>query len=58
MILEGRRDAAKELNDAVRVLGEVGPDAMEKIARDFKTARSLQGDYDFTAERYPDHFFP
>ena len=39
LILEGRRDAAKELNDAVRVLGEVGPEVIEKIARDFKTRR-------------------
>lgn len=40
LILEGRRDAAKELNDAVRVLGEVGPDVIARIARDFKTARA------------------
>lgn len=39
LILEGRRDAAKELNDAVRVLGEAGPEVIEKIARDFKTRR-------------------
>ena len=37
LILEGRRDAAKELNDAIRVFGKVGYAEMEKIVRNFRT---------------------
>ena len=39
LILEGRRDAAKELNEAVRVLGNISPSVIERISREFKTAR-------------------
>ena len=40
LILEGRKDAAKELNEVVRVLGKVDAVMIEKIARAFCTARS------------------
>jgi hypothetical protein len=39
LILEGRKDAAKELNEAVRVLGRVAPSVVDRIARDFQTLR-------------------
>ena len=47
LILEGRKDAAKELNEAVRVLGNVGISVIEKIARDFKFARFKSGSAKF-----------
>ncbi len=42
LILEGRNDAAKELNEVVRVLGSVDSAVIEKIAREFNTERSPQ----------------
>jgi formylglycine-generating enzyme required for sulfatase activity len=44
LILEGRKDAAKELNEAVRVLGRVAPSVLYRIANDFKTSR-YRGDF-------------
>ena len=41
LILEGRKDAAKELNKAVRVLGRVASSVLHRIANDFKTSRYL-----------------
>ncbi len=41
LILEGRKDAAKELNEAVRVIGRVASSVQNRIAYDFKTSRSL-----------------
>ena len=41
LIYEGRRDAAKELNEAVRVLGGGGERVIAKIAKEFKTKRSF-----------------
>lgn len=38
LILEGRKDAAKELNEVVRVLGRADSNALRKIEDDFKTA--------------------
>ena len=40
LILEGRKDAAKELNEAVRVLGRVASSVLHRIANDFKTSRA------------------
>ena len=37
LILEGRKDAAKELNEVVRVLGKAASEAIKKIAREFNT---------------------
>jgi len=42
LILEGRKDAAKELNEAVRVLGNVDAEVIERIAREFKTSRARE----------------
>ena len=42
LILEGRRDAAKELNQTVRVLGSCDREIVEKIAVQFKTQRHLR----------------
>ena len=42
LILEGRKDAAKELNEAVRVLGRVASSVLDRIANDFKTSRYLR----------------
>ena len=40
LILEGRKDAAKELNEVVRVLGAaISFSVIERISNDFKTAR-------------------
>ena len=39
LILEGRKDAAKELNEVIRVLGRVDSSVLFRIARDFKTKR-------------------
>jgi len=39
LILEGRRDAAKELNEAVRVIGSVGETVLNRIAKEFLTKR-------------------
>ncbi len=41
LILEGRKDAAKELNEAVRVLGRAASSVLHRIAKDFKTSRYL-----------------
>jgi len=41
LILEGRKDAAKELNEAVRVLGRVASSVLHRIASDFKSSRYL-----------------
>ena len=38
LILEGRKDAAKELNEVIRVLGRVDSDVVDRIRRDFKTS--------------------
>lgn len=40
LILEGRKDAAKELNNVVRVLGCASPDVIDKISSDFNTIRN------------------
>ena len=42
LILEGRKDAAKELNEAVRVLGRVDTSVIARIGRDFKTSPFLK----------------
>jgi len=39
LILEGQKDAVKELNEAIRVLGGDDASVIEKVAREFKTAR-------------------
>lgn len=39
LILEGRKDAAKELNEVVRVLGNVYKAVIDRIAREFRTSR-------------------
>jgi formylglycine-generating enzyme required for sulfatase activity len=40
LILEGRKDAAKELNEVVRVLGRVSSSVLHRIAQDLNTCRS------------------
>ena len=51
LILEGRRDAAKALNDAVRVLGEASPIVIARIANEYKTARARNKDAPTNNER-------
>ena len=54
LILEGRRDAAKELNEAVRVLGNVDAQVIKKIASEFNTERFKRGENKSDRERWTD----
>lgn len=46
LILEGRRDAARELNQIVRVLGACEQSIVDKIATQFKTSRWTKKEYE------------